>query len=177
MFNGFVRFFIFVTTIFVAWLATGRLLSATHPAEWWWLGYVQATGVELVLGYCVWLIARTTEKGIVGLMILFFGVFSIAAQILHAHFFGVALPDENTMPVLLVYAWKYVLPAIPTLAGVSVGLLELAESSPLDLSGLKDRVGELFARHDESVSPVARKAYNATGSSVRPFDRKRKRKK
>ena len=82
MFNGFLRFFIFVTTLFVAWLATGRLLAATHPPDWWWLGYVQATGVELVLAYCVWLVARTTEKGLVGLMILFFGLFSISAQVM-----------------------------------------------------------------------------------------------
>ncbi|HEY6042057.1 MAG TPA: hypothetical protein VIX58_08005, partial [Anaerolineae bacterium] len=128
MFNGFLRFFIFVTTLFVAWLATGRLLAATHPPDWWWLGYVQATGVELVLAYCVWLVARTTEKGLVGLMILFFGLFSISAQVLHAHFFGVELPNEANLPWALVIAWKYVLPAIPTLAGVSVGLLELAEN-------------------------------------------------
>lgn len=134
MFSGFVRFTIFVTTLFVAWLATGRLLAATHPADLQWLGYVQATGVELVLGYCVWLIGRTNEKGIIGLMILFFGLFSIVAQILHAYLYGVRLPNEEQLPEILIWSWRYALPSVPTLAGISIGLLEIAQPGG---SGLK----------------------------------------
>lgn len=128
MFRGFLRLVIFCTTMFIAWLATGRLLSVTHPEDVRWMGYVQATGIELMLAYCVWLVARTTEKGIVGLMILFFGLFSIGAQILHAYMFGIPLPNEEALPWILVQLWKYVLPSVPTLAGIGVGLLELAEA-------------------------------------------------
>jgi hypothetical protein len=173
MFNGFLRFFIFVTTLFVAWLATGRLLAATHPPDWWWLGYVQATGVELVLAYCVWLVARTTEKGIVGLMILFFGLFSISAQVLHAHFFGVELPNEANLPWALVVAWKYVLPAIPTLAGVSVGLLELAENHRdagfnfgASLSHLLGQLTGNSENAEASKTPTARLPSHSYGMEV-----------
>jgi hypothetical protein len=130
MLGGFVRLIIVVVTLGIAWNATGDVMASAWVNEPW-KGYAGALGVELVLGYSIFIISKTQQKAIVGMMIFVFGLFSICAQILHSWVFGTPLPDEilAKIPSQIAWAWQYLLPSVPTIAGMSVGLLDVAEKS------------------------------------------------
>jgi len=148
MIDGIVRIVIILVTLGVAFLATGEVMAAAWqdaPLR----GYAGALGVELVLAYAIFKIAKASQKGIFGIMILVFGAVSIAAQILHSWAFSRPLDPAivAAMPVEITWVWRYLLPAMPTLAGMAVGLLDVADKTGFDesafVSQVKRRLSEL----------------------------------
>ena len=171
MIDGFVRLLIVVVTLGIAWNATGDVMAAAWQADPW-KGYAGALGVELVLAYAIFKVAKSANKAVFGMMILVFGAVSIAAQILHAWAFGKPLPVEitETLPVQITWAWRYLLPAVPTLAGMTVGLLDVAEKSGFKenefLKLVSDKIDGLRAK------PVAETKVMATEVDALPLAEK-----